>query len=191
MVAVIVLGAWSSHGSNPQPSVTVRVLDAESFALYMRQIDGQKINVYVKDKDGSTLYSRSLRNKDTFSKKINLKELPAGVYSLEIRDNIGTLTYPIFLSETRLEIPVDERIATFNPIVRKDDKTVSLVLFSPSGHTHNLSIYNEKHELVHDEKINETINYQKQFDFSEALPGFYSIVINSQGHEYTYHLPVK
>lgn len=191
IVAVIVLGAQSSHGSNPHPSVSVRVLDATSFAFYLKQIDGQKLHVSIKDVNGTSLYSTDVRNKSSFSRKVNLKELPEGNYSLEVSDNIRTVTYPIRLGGEVLKVPVEERIATFNPIFRKQDRKVALVLFSPSKQTHDLKIYNEANQLIHDEKIIETVNYQMQFDFSDALPGQYNFVINSQGHEYTYHLPVR
>ena len=122
---------------------------------------------------------------------MNLKELPTGSYTLEIRDNIGTLSYPIALAEGSLEIPEEKLVATFNPIIKKTHNTVSLVLFSPAKHSHELSIYNENNELVHGEKIEEKVNFNKQFDFSEALPGDYSIVVNSQGHQYTYLVPIR
>ena len=191
IVAVVVLGAQSSHASNPHPSIAVRVLDAKSFAIYMKQITDQKIRLTIKDDAGQVLYFKTIRNNNSFNRKMNLKELPAGQYSLEIRDNIGTLSYPIALAEGSLEIPEDKRLTTFNPIINKTNNTVSLVLFSPAMHSHELSIYNEQNELVHGEKIEKKVNYNKQFDFSEALPGDYSIVVNSQGHQYTYVVPVK
>jgi hypothetical protein len=191
IVAVVVLGAQSSHASNPHPSIAVRVLDAENFAIYMRQITDQKLRVAIKDDAGHVLYSKTIRKRSSFNRKMNLKELPAGQYTLEIRDDIGTLSYPIALAEGSLEIPEDKRVATFNPIIKKTNNTVSLALFSPAKHSHELSIYNERNELIHGEKIEEKVNYNKQFDFSEALPGDYSIVVNSQGHQYTYLVPVK
>ena len=191
IVAVIVLGAQSSHAVNPHPSVSIRVLDSKSFAFQIGHIENRKIKVSLLDGAGHILFSRQVTRKETFGRKLNLRELPAGSYSLEIKNDIGTLTYPIQLSGQELSIPVDERIATFNPIIRKTNNTVSLVLFSPAKHSHQLSIYNERHELVHGENIEETVSFTKQFDFSEALPGSYSIVINSQGHRYTYMVPVK
>lgn len=191
IVAVVVLGAQSSHASNPHPAVAVRVLDAENFAIYMKQITDQKLRVAIKDDAGQVLYFKTIRKGNSFNRKMNLKELPAGHYTLEIRDNIGTLSYPINLADGSLEIPEDKRLATFNPIIKKTNNTVSLALFSPAKHSHELSIYNAQNELVHGEKIEEKVNYNKQFDFSEALPGDYSIVVNSQGHQYTYLVPVK
>ena len=191
LAAVIVLGAQSSFAVNPHPSVSIRVLDATSFAFRLHLGDKQKLKIALVDESGKVLFSKSIHQEDYFERKMNLKRLPAGSYSLEIQDEIGTLAYPINLAEAKLTIPVDERIITYNPIIRKTENTVSLVLFSPEKHSHQLSIYNENNELLHGESIEETMSYSKQFDFSKALPGSYSIVINSQGHEYTYLVPVK
>jgi hypothetical protein len=191
IVAVVVLGAQSSHASNPHPSIRVRVLDAENFAIYMKQITDQKLRVTIKDEAGQVLYNKTIRKSNSFKRKMNLKELPKGQYTLEIRDHIGTLSYPITLAEASLEIPEEKRLATFHPIIKKTNNMVSLMLFSPAKHSHEVSVYNEQNELLHGEKIKEKVNYNKQFDFSEALPGDYSIVVNSQGHQYTYRVPVK
>lgn len=191
IAAVIVLGAESSHATNPHPAVSIRILDKKSFALQLGQLNHQKIKIALLDESGQILFSRLINRKDSFGRKLNLKELPVGKYSLEIKNELGTLTYPVNLSAGGLAIPVDERTASFNPIIRKTNNTVSLVLFSPAKHTHELSIYNGRNELVYGENIEETINFQKQFDFSQALPGSYNIVINSQGHRYTYMVPVK
>jgi hypothetical protein len=191
IVAVIVLGAQSSHASNPHPSVAIRVLDATSFAIYLNQINDQKLKIAIRDEQGNMLYYKLVRNRNSFNRKLNLRELPTGIYSVEIRDDIGTISYPITLEQGVLSVLEDERVATFNPIIRKKSTTVSLVLFSPAKHTHELSIYNAAHELVHDEKVQNTVNFNKKFDFSEAMPGAYNIVINSQGHKYTYMVPIK
>lgn len=191
IIAVIVLGAQSSHATSPHPSVTIRVLDATSFALYLKQIEDQRLKITLKDSAGEVLYTKRLRNRNSYDRRMNLENLPAGKYSLEISDNVGTLSYPVKMTVNALQIPVDERVATFHPIIRKQNSTVSLVLFSPAKHSHELSIYNENNVLMHGEKINGTVNYQKQFDFSTALPGSYSMVINSEGQKYTYMIPVK
>ena len=64
-------------------------------------------------------------------------------------------------------------------------------MFSPSQEVHNLNIYNDENELVHSEEISETVNFTRQFDFSQAFPGDYSVVINCSDHVYTYTMPVK
>lgn len=191
IVAVIVLGAQSSHAKNPHPRARFKVLKEQSFALYLDQLGQQKVKISLLDAKGNILYVKTIRHSTSFKRKINLRQLPEGNYSLEIRDAIGTESYPIAVLSNSLTIEEDKMVTTFNPILRKSDKTVSLSLFSPSKQPHTVKIYNDKSELVHDEEIAQVTNYNKQFDFSEALPGSYNIVINSRGHEYSYIIPVK
>ena len=177
IAAVIVLGAQFSHASVGHPAVKVRVLDATSFALYMEQIDNQKLSIKIEDESGQILYKKTVRNKNEFQSKVNLKELPEGNYKLEIEDKMGKLSYPILLTANAVEISNDTRIATYNPIFRQKNNNLSLVMFSPSQEVHNLNIYNDENELVHSEEISETVNY--------------SVVINCSDHVYTYTMPVK
>jgi len=191
LVAMIVLGSQSSYASKPYPGVTIRVLDMTSFALYIDQIEDQNLKLSIKDKSGNSLYSKSIRSKRSYARKINLKNLPKGAYALEIRDNISTLSYPIVLVEGSLHVRYDQKVETFNPIVKQKPNRLDLALFSPEMHKHQLNIYNDDNELIHEETIEETVNYRKQFDFSKAIPGSYRVVVNSHGHEYRYSVPVK
>jgi DNA-binding CsgD family transcriptional regulator len=121
IVAVIVLGAQSSHGANPHPDVFIRVLDAQSFALYMKQIGNQKLEISIKDESGDILYNKRVRKQDSFKRKMNLKELPSGSYSLEIKDDLGTLSYPIALAREAVQIDAAKRVDRARGKLRKTD----------------------------------------------------------------------
>ena len=191
ITAVIVLGAQLSQARQPHPEVKFKVLEDQSFALYLGKIGHEKLKISLMDNSGHMLYNKTIDNKNSFKRKLNLHKLPAGNYRLEISDLISTRSYPIFLANKSLIIAKDEMITVFKPILNKSNNTVSLSLFSPAKYSHTLKIYNEHSEVVHGEEIEEKVNYHKQFDFSKALPGSYSIVVKTQGHQYSYLVPIK
>jgi hypothetical protein len=190
-VAFWITGLIGYCGSQ-NPVVKIKEVDNKSFALYITSLERNEIQVFIKNDQGSILTEDKAQSKEkVFARKFNLRELQAGTYTLEIVDNIMTRSYPIEVSNTQINVIENKMIASFKPVIRQKEGMVGLMVFSPAQQAHEITIYNENFDIVHDETLEKEMNIQKKFDFTTAAPGDYSIVINTQGHKYTYSIPVK
>jgi hypothetical protein len=190
LLTFLLLSLVTVAGFCTNPAVKIKPLGNKSFALYITDLGNEKHSIVIKDSEGIILVSQKTRKQDAFAKRFNLNNLVDGAYYLEINDNQKTLTYPINLSDNKLAV-LESAQVKYKPVVKQTGKSMDLMVFSPDKSSYELTIYNENYEIVHDELMSEQTNYQKKIDFSVAAPGSYSVVLNSQGHRYTYVMPVK
>lgn len=189
---VFCLVGLSGYSFSHNPIIKIKEGNNKTFALYLSSLNKSVIRVSIKNDQGSILTEYKIKSKaNGFARKYNLKDLQNGTYTLEIADNIMTRSYPIEVTNNRVNIEENAMFASFKPIIKQNEKMVGLMVFSPGQQAHEVTIYNENFDIVHDEILEKETNVQKKFDFTAAAPGDYSIVINTQGHKYTYSIPVK
>jgi hypothetical protein len=190
LLTFLLLCLVTVSGFSTNPIVKIKPLGNKTFALYLSDLGNQKHSILIKDSEGVILVSQKTKKQEAFAKRFNLNNLVDGAYYLEIDDNQKTLTYPLNLSNNKLAVLESVQVR-YTPVVRQTGKSMDLMVFSPDKSSYELKIYNEDYEIVHDELLSEQTNYKKKIDFSVAAPGSYSVVLNSQGHKYTYVMPVK
>jgi len=85
LIAMAFVFAFFSNASAMEVPVNVKVAGEKSVYVFLGQISGQ-VSISIKDEDGLVLYSRNVRNKEAYSVQYDLRNLPDGIYVLELKE---------------------------------------------------------------------------------------------------------
>ena len=190
IVTVIFASSLNGFSNDPKPVVAIKPLDGKNFALYINNIGEEKTRISIKDDKGYTLITESLRNKSSYSRKFNMNNLPEGQYVLELEDNRTIERIPLHIAKASLVLGNDTNVA-FKPYLRHKNNVLDVMVLSPEQAAHEITIYNQANNVVFNDLIEKQLTIEKQYDVSALAPGEYNVTVNTQGHEYTYTLPVQ
>ena len=166
------------------PEVTVVDAGQKSFALYIENAESNYIQVALKDKNGVTLVNDRIRKADSFGRKYNLVNLPAGDYQLFVEDGPKIVTQPITVNETSLQIPVQRKTEIFAPAVQlnQDKLDYTLLCLNPTAVT--IEIIDEVGHTNYAASTEEKGSIQRRFNLSNLSSGQYTIITKLKGDSY-------
>jgi len=140
------------------------------------------VNVIIKDADGATILSENL-NTDKTGRVYNLKNLPAGIYSIEMSDDLRITTQAFTLNKDA--VVMDKAVETlYKPVFASSDNTVDLNLMN-LGNNVSIKITDRQNNTYLDQKEHET-SINKRFDVSSLPAGIYTMSINMDGRTFSH-----
>lgn len=164
--------------SNP---VLTKVGD-KSITIKTSNWKSDAVNVIIKDIDGATLLSENLNTNKT-GRVYNLKNLPAGTYSIEMSDDLRITTQAFTLNKDA--VVIDKAVETFyKPVFVSSDNTVDLNLMN-LGNNVSIKITDRQNNTYLDQKEQET-SINKRFDVSSLPAGTYTMSINMDGRTFSH-----
>ncbi|WP_405413624.1 hypothetical protein [Maribacter sp. Asnod1-A12] len=154
---------------------------AKSVVLTMdASING--VQVKLMDSDLNVIYSEKMAG-GQFSKKLNLKDLTDGVYFLSADDNMTEYSYTIVLDNNDVKIvESDEEI---KPFFRKTNDMIFMNYLNLDKSKMSIKIYDTESRTVFTQEVAEEMIVEKAFNFADAFPGTYTVIVKSAGKTYT------
>ncbi len=184
---VLVLVPVLGFSKDNQPRVRVNQVEKDVIAVYIQDTD---LNALVlKDKNGKVLYSESLTGIH-YAKKLNLENLPEGLYFLIYENEDMIKTIPVEINKTNIDIQ-KEQVKYFNkPEVLANGNSVYLKLESMKDTYLNIRVIDErKDEVFSEDHVRSHKN--RKYDFSNVPKGNYEFEIYSQGKWYSYQFSIN
>ena len=163
-----------SAGSSPD--VTVVHTGNKSFALYLGDTQREVQFVKLKDMNGQVLLSDRAKGVESFSRKYNLVNLPAGKYFLSIEDGSRTMIQPITVTADALEIPEHEMKTVFMPAVVVASEKLDYTLLCLDETSVTIEIIDELGRKNYSATTTEQGSVQRRFDITALTPGTYTMV---------------
>lgn len=153
---------------------------AKSVVLTM-EASAKGVQIKLMDADLNIIYAEKM-SEGTFSKKLNLKDLENGTYYLSADDNLKKYSYTIVLENNDVRIvKADEDV---KPFFRKTDKMVFMNYLNLDKSGLTIKIYDAENRTVFSQEVLDEMIVEKAFNFTDAFPGTYVVVVKSAGKTY-------
>lgn len=153
---------------------------AKSVVLTM-EASAKGVQIKLMDADLNIIYAEKM-SEGTFSKKLNLRDLENGTYYLSADDNLKKYSYTIVLENNDVKIvKVDEDV---KPFFRKTDKMVFMNYLNLDKSGLTIKIYDAENRTVFSQEVSDEMIVEKAFNFTDAFPGTYVVVVKSAGKTY-------
>ncbi|MCH6232725.1 hypothetical protein [Cognataquiflexum rubidum] len=150
---------------------------SEKASVSLRQVDENKIQLVSALKEASTLTvkifdeNKFLVQKDrivsekSFSKNYDFSKLESGIYSLEVSEN------NVVIDQMVLDLTeVEKAPVVYSRLDKVEDNKYKLLVNALLPSDMSVMVF-ENDKLVYEEKIDDTIGFQKLFKFQHVNPG--------------------
>ena len=153
------------------------VANTKAITVNVNNLVNDVLEVSLQDAVGVILYSETVKNTNSFTKRLSLVNLDAGHYILIIRKNLVKTVQPFELTETSVIISENERKEKFLPnIFQKGNKLDINVLLGKYSNVHVL-IYDNEGRLMFEETNYVVLDLHKRFDLSNLSTGTYLVEV--------------
>tara|TARA_R110000782_G_scaffold37605_6_gene88879 strand:- start:238 stop:822 length:585 start_codon:yes stop_codon:yes gene_type:complete len=154
---------------------------AKSVVLTM-DASSKGVQVKLMDADLNVIYSENM-SEGQFSKKLNLKDLNDGIYYLSADDNFKNYSYTIVLKNNSVNIV--DRAEDIKPFFRKTGNMIFLNYLNLDKAKLSIKIFDAESRTVFTQEVTDEMIIEKAFNFEDAFPGTYTVIVKSEGKTYT------
>ena len=150
------------------------------------------ILIQIKDDNDAILHTEEVSNQPVFAKKFNLKNLPAGVYYLEVSDELTEVVQPLKISVSNIEMDPTARTKMYKPVFRFQNNRLDVDFLAINNNKITISVFGAQNQLVFSEQFeNAGKPFGKRFDMDKLEKGKYSIKIAAGNQTYYKTVEVK
>jgi hypothetical protein len=136
-----------------------------------------KIEVSIKKEDGTVLIQEDIRA----SKKYNLKNVPAGIYTLELEDDQQIRIQSLQVSD---DIMYSTSITTiYKPHLIIDANNIDMNLMT-QGEPATVTITNTESKTIFSEKIVNEVSATRRYNLKDLAAGDYTIRVSIAGQSF-------
>lgn len=169
-------------GSN-EIEIRVDKQNLKTCLLELEYHESTDISITIEDDAGTVLLRKQFRNTTDLRKKINMKNLPAGNYSLKVEEENKTVVLPLAIKEGKLWYSGEKR-TYFKPMVNMINNRLLFNQLSLHGLPYLIRIDNNDGECVFTGKYGNDVVNQKIFNVENISKGKYTITMTND--EVTY-----
>lgn len=189
-ITLVVLGAILT-GSNAlagEPKILLSEKPSKFTLVTFENVSNGAV-LYIKDTFGNNLYSEKIKTEGSLMKNFDLTQLPENKYFFEIDKKDLITQIPFYLEDGEAKILKDLKKNIFKPSVNLKGETVTVSREMNGIESYNIEIFYEGNELAYNEKIEQTGDLKRMYDFSGSISGLYlfSVRFNNRTYnEYVY-----
>ncbi len=190
ILALLLTGNLTASVSNTL-KIEADGIQKSVFLSFDDAINGE-VTILLIDDNGAILHKEVVANQPVFTKKFNLKNLPAGKYYLEVSDDLAKVVQPLKISVATLEIDPTSRTKTYKPVYQFENNRLNINFLALNSDKIDVSISNAQDQLVLSEVFKTAGKpFGQRFDLSKLERGKYSIKINAGNQIYYKTVTIK
>lgn len=179
-VALFMLMFTAVKADGDEPRLVFEVKEDVKSMVFELDTPSEQAALKFSDLQGHVLFAEDITKRAGYIKRFNLKELPEGTYSLTTDNVIRTIVYTIAVEEGNASL-INKKIM-LKPVYSNKENKVYVRIPQTNGKKVYVSIYNEKGEVIREERFKEGSGITKVYNFTDAAKGTYSVrVWNSNG----------
>lgn len=168
----------------------VKTSDASSVQLRLINLANEKTTLRLVNENFDKVYQKEIISPTGFSMTLDLSNLKAGNYLLTVIRANKSYTQALTIDEfSKVNIGKMEEISKPVFTQKKDSFTVT----NPNATVQNVSIYNEKGNLLYEKQYAEKEGKAKRvvYDLKKAKTGTYTVKISTNDGDYYEEIVVK
>jgi|APTNR8051073442_1049403.scaffolds.fasta_scaffold01126_7 hypothetical protein len=114
-LAALLLGVLTmpvfAQAANPESKILVKVAPKEGkiLKINLANLQKEKTVVQLKNLEGSTYFTKVVRNHNGFLRQLNLSQLPKGRYVLSVSQNDEVISQVVVIDEAGLKLSAISR----------------------------------------------------------------------------------
>lgn len=182
--SLVLVVLFSTFLANANSSLKIYNDDTKTTITVNNVKQGNEL--FVKDTQGITLYSETIKNSGDYIKSFNLTKLPDGDYFFEIDKRLEVKIMHFTVLESVVSFEKDNETIVFKPLVTSDENLVSVSKLSLNKQPLEINIYFENNgsELIYSETIENTQEIKRTYSLNKAVKGNYRIVTKTEGRTF-------
>lgn len=154
--------------------------DANEKSIYLSFKGNQSINVLIqiKDENEAILHQEQVINQIDFSKKFNLKNLPEGIYFIEVEDELKEIVQPIEISASNVNVDPSNRIDSYKPVYQFKNNKLDINFLAINSEKVTVEVFDFQNLLIFDQEFeNAGKSFGERLDLSKLQKGNYRIKV--------------
>jgi len=184
LIVALLYATLTSYASSVDPLVKVEESENKIFTLFLNDLNLQKVQIFIKDKNGLILHSEDLSQNSRCIKKYDLRALPLGEYLLEIENESLIKMMPFAVKKFEVSFLKKEEIKIFKPYIRQRGKFIDIMFKGDENNATRVIIYNEDGLVLKREKLPAGENFERIYDMSILTKGSYLISFQQGNREF-------
>jgi len=146
------------------------------FKVVYTASEAGKVKLTVFNASGELMHTENFKHNGGFILPVNLSQLKDGEYSIVIEDQFGKQIEKVNLNRMELNH------AKSAQVVKAADANAKYLLMIPKQETtcYTLKIFNDKHELLHNSKLDLDGDYAGMYDLSKSHSSSYTFVLSDK-----------
>lgn len=146
----------------------------------------------IKDSAGLILYTESIEITGIYFKKFDLTNLPDADYYFELDNQEEIKIIPFSVEAKVAEFKNEAEFKIVKPLVTVENDRVYISKLSLDTQLWEIDVYyNEDNDLAYSEKLKNTQNLNRVYDFSSSKKGNYTIVLSSDNRVFTNNITIR
>ena len=159
---------------------SVSSIEGQSLIIDTKDWKSNSVSVEIRDNKGDLIFEDSFTAQTR--KKLNLKRLPKGEYTLVMSSEMKETRQVFTLGENET-IVLSEMTTTYKPVININDQYVDLNYMAPDNTT-SISIYGYNDEIF-TMSIEDQKSISKRFDIQRLPAGTYTFNVSSNHESYS------
>ena len=149
-----------------ESTVKVEVQGDDTFKLTYDGANGEKVLVKILAESGEVIFSETIRKHESFTRPYNFKELPKGIYTLQVVDRNGIVSKEINYGVLKpREINSDLNFVKVTGVNGQNDKYVLSIVNSGFAEA-QINIFDNENHMVYSETAYLEDSFAQVYDVS-------------------------
>lgn len=175
LMALMVLAAnpLLAKDNSLETLVSVKNLEPGKIQLAYYGKTPEKVVVNIYNANNKRVFKETIQSKKGIKKPYDLRELPYGEYSINVRVNDEETMHKVSHAAPEYPGQVKMMAAAFG------ESKVKMLLMSPYQKKFKLRIYDENNELLHQQNIRQRQNFGRVFNFEDSKTKTVRLVLSN------------
>lgn len=145
----------------------------------------------LKDRKGHILYSEDIQTEGHFNKGFDFSSLPSNDYYFEMNKEAFISIRPFTVLNNQVQFHEDLNREIIKPTLFLENDRVKLMRNLDEKQSVLVKIYDQDHNLIFRERIDNDGSIGRIYDFSKSTDGEYLFSIDYEGHRHQEYLSIK
>lgn len=157
----------------------------KSIYLSFNGDESNDVLIQIKDDNEAILHQEQVTNQKAFTKKFNLKNLPEGVYFINVSDELKEIVQPFEISLTSIKIDPSNRFENYKPVYRFKNNKLDINLLAINSNKVYVEVFDFQNQSIFDQEFeNAGKPFGERLDLSKLEKGNYRIKVIAGNHTY-------
>ena len=189
LTAAMVVASTFALANDDKPSVKVERSGAKAFAVIACGNANAETQIKLRSENGSTLYSASAQIGESYGKRLDLNNLPAGSYSLEVENRESFISTPILINQDSAYVVAEDQVTIMKPVISQTGEMLDIILPNEADAAALITIYDAENRKLASESL--TTEGLKRFNLTKLEKGAYTLKVETKGKYFMQSVSIK